>query len=393
MSSTGVRRRHPQIRRFAIAAAAGLCATWMLAVAPPVARAAAVHGAALSIRDLWSQTIADGASPIALSSPNVATLDSGGPAVVVGDRAGNVYAYHLSNGSPVAGWPHGTGGVPVDSPPSVSGSTVYVGVGNSATPHRGGYEAINGNGSQKWFTTVPDAPGSSTPTAVQAGLAVGTLQGRAAVVAGSLGQYEDALDAGSGAPLPGFPWYEADSNFSTPALADLYSNGQTEIVQGGDSTAGIAFGTTYSNGGHIRVLSAGGALDCQYNTNQVVQSSPAVGGFLAGGGVGAVTGTGTYWPGASNTNQVLAVNNQCGLAWAATLDGATTDSPALVDALGNGSLQVAEGTDNGTGGSVYLLNGANGATIWQVPALGRVIGSIVSADLGAGHQDLIVATT
>jgi hypothetical protein len=48
--------------------------------------------------------------------------------------------------------------------------------------------------------------------------------------------------------------------------------------------------------------------------------------------------------------------------WSASLDGNTKSSPALADVLGNGQLQVIEGTDNGSTGSVYALNGANGAT-------------------------------
>ena len=125
-----------------------------------------------------------------------------------------------------------------------------------------------------------------------ASMAVGDLQGGTDVVAGSLGEEEYAMTAGSGGVLNGFPWFQADSNFSTPALADLYGNGQTEIVEGGDSSPGIAYGTQYQNGGHLRVLSptgnAGqpqpnGGLVCQYTTNQTVQSSPAVGDFLGAG--------------------------------------------------------------------------------------------------------------
>ncbi len=181
------------------------------------------------------------------------------------------------------------------------------------------------------------------------------------MTAGSLGQEQDALNASNGAMLAGFPWFEADSNFSTPALADLYSNGSTEIVEGGDSTAGVAFGQTYANGGHLRILSPSGGLDCQYNTNETVQSSPAVGEFFGSSStVGIVFGTGaTYHQ--SDTNKLIAVDSHCNLAWSATLNGNTKSSPALADVLGNGQLQVVEGTDNGTTGSVYALNGANGA--------------------------------
>ncbi len=38
---------------------------------------------------------------------------------VVGDRAGGVYAFHLSNGSSVAGWPAHLG-APLDSTPSAA---------------------------------------------------------------------------------------------------------------------------------------------------------------------------------------------------------------------------------------------------------------------------------
>ena len=45
----------------------------------------------------------------------------------------------------------------------------------------------------------------------------------------------------------------------------------------------------------------------------------------------------------------------------------TYSSPALSDVLGNGSLQVVEGTDQGPGdsGSVWVLNAATGQTIWK----------------------------
>jgi outer membrane protein assembly factor BamB len=76
------------------------------------------------------------------------------------------------------------------------------------------------------------------------------------------------------------------------------------------------------------------------------------------------------------------------------LDGLTTSSPALADLSGNGSLDVVEGTnDLHGGGSVYALSGATGAVLWRQAALGEVVGSVVTADLGAGQQDVIVAGT
>lgn len=365
---------------------------------------------ALTISNSWSVTLNDAGNPIALSSPNVANLD-GQPAVVVGDRAGYVYAYHLVDGSPVAGWPYNAG-APVDSTPSVAPinpgglDSVFVGDGNSGTPTFGGYQAISPNGGDQWFTQEANPPTDPTPhNGVQSSLAIGDLQGGTDVVGGSMGQNQDALNAADGSVLVGFPWFQADSNFTTPAIADVLGNGQNQIIEGGDSSAGLAFGTQYQNGGHLRVLGAwgslfqsqpNGGLVCEYGTDQVVQSSPAVGELAGNSTVAAVFGTGTYWPGASTTNHLLAMNAaNCALLWNAALDGATSSSPALADVLGNGELQVVEGTNNGSGGgSVWVLNGADGSTIWQQPASGEVIGSVVTADLtGSGYQDLLVPTT
>ena len=46
------------------------------------------------------------------------------------------------------------------------------------------------------------------------------------------------MNASNGSVLPGWPFFTADSGFTTPSLADLYGNGQTEVVEGGDSSTG-----------------------------------------------------------------------------------------------------------------------------------------------------------
>ncbi|HZU78316.1 MAG TPA: PQQ-binding-like beta-propeller repeat protein [Acidimicrobiales bacterium] len=358
----------------------------------------------------WSVSLDDAGGPIAESSPIVAQLP-GGPAAVVGDRKGELYAYYLagSAATPVPGWPYYDGGVPIDSTPSVAslsgpGDTVYVGEGNAFDPLQGGYAAISPTGHVQWFATEHNPPTDPYGVnGVQASLAVGNLRGATGVVAGSLGQEEDALDAASGALLPGFPWIEADSNFSTPALADLYRNGVTEIVEGGASTAGLAYERHYSSGGHLRVLSPAGnagkplpnqGQDCEYDTNQEVDSSPAVGEFLGPSqAVGIVVGTGSYYAGASQTNQLLAFNTSCQVLWSDTLAGLTSSSPALADVLGNGQLQVVEGTNNGANGTVYVLDGPTGHVDWQANVPAPVYGSVVTADLFGNGQDVLVPTT
>ena len=369
-------------------------------------------GQGLRFVKVWSWVLPDRGRPVALSSPNVAVL-GGEPVVIVGDRAGYVYAFSLANGQSARGWPASTGGIPVDATPSVaplsSGSpddTVFVGVGDAATPHQGGYEAFNPDGSRRWYIKVKNPVtnlAAKKTSAVRASLAVGDLQGTTDVVAPSVGQEEYAINAATGRTLPGFPWFTSDSGFTTPALADLYGNGRTVIVEGGSQTAGLANWVQYSQGGHLRVIagtgtagtsSPTGGLICEYNANQVVESSPAVGPFLAGAAVGIVVGTGTYFQGAPQTDKLLAFGTHCNLEWQASLDGATSSSPALATVSGNGTFAVLEGTDNGYGGgSVYALAGDTGRVIWRQPVKGEVIGSVVTADLNGSDQVVVVPTT
>jgi hypothetical protein len=377
----------------------------MTASAVPVLSAATAGSALaapaphqLGISMAWQQTLPDAGAPIAEGSPNVATLDSGGKSVVVGDRAGGVYAFHLSNGSAVGGWPVHLG-APIDSTPSVSpdGSGtdfIYVGSGDAINPTAGGYNGITNTGNAFWFRPAADGNGNH---GVQASLAVGSMEGVQAVVAPSLSQDEYALNAGNGGTLPGWPFYTADSGFTTPSLADLYGNGGTEIVQGGDSTAGNAFGVQYNNGGHLRVIGTGGNLICDYDTNQTADSSTAVGNFLGGGGTGIVFGTGTFYAGASDTNKLFASNTNCGIQWRVDLGGSTQSSPAIGDVLGNGSEQVVEGVTTGANsGLVWALNGSSGQALpgWPVSVPGQVIGGVTLADLtGGGYNDVLVPTT
>ena len=346
------------------------------------------------------------------SSPNVAELQ-GNPAVVVGDRAGNVLAYNLANGSIVPGWPFRDGGISIDSSPSVApgGGTVYVGLGTSINPNEGEYVALGQNGSPVWQTTAynPSTDLASRSSGVTASMSVGVLQGQTAVTSGSLGQSQYTLNAATGGVLPGWdPWVSGDSEVSTPAIADLYGSGQNEVIEGIGTTAGNLYGQQYSQGGHIRVIlqtgNAGqqypnGGLVCQFTTDEAVSSSPAVGRFLGGGGIGIVSGTSDYYGNGAYTDSVVALSprngGDCAQAWSDRLDGSTSSGPAVADVLGNGSLQVVEGTwsPNTMAGTVYVMNGANGSIAWSRPLAGGDLGSIATADLsGGGYQDLLVPT-
>ena len=359
---------------------------------------AQASGLTPSLSLMWEQHIADGGSGsyVNNSSPNVAEL-TGGPAVVVGDSSGHVYAYHLATGSVVPGWPKDVG-APVTSTPSVvtaasgtTADTVLVGTGNFASACTGGYQWLYPDGSQ--FLVSASNPSYDTTCAangVQASMSVGTLQGQTATVAGSLGQETYAMNATDRAVLPGFPWFQADTEFGTPVIGHVVGTSANQIVEGGASTAGVGYGQTYTNGGHIRILTASGGLVCEDTTNEAIDSSPAAGPFLAGGATGIVAGTGPTYPSASQRDEVIAVNASCQQVWADKLTGTTGFAgPALADVLGNGQLQVVVTTRKG---GVYALDGATGAVVWHTQLRYQILGSPVTMALGTGHQDVVVAS-
>jgi PQQ enzyme repeat/PQQ-like domain len=403
-------------RRVTLAALALLVGTGvaLFSASHTTQRAGAASAATLG-NPVWTATINDGSGTITASSPTVGdevnpnAANAVQPAVVVGDIAGNVYAYDLASGK--QDWQYPTGG-PVQTTPSVAPTTagsnadsVFVGIGDAATPAPGvpEYQAITPQGTSQWKVTQENPATDPGSSGVQSSLAAGSLQGQTDVTAGSLGQNQYALTASNGATLSGFPWFQADSSFSSPALADVEGNGQTDIVEGYAATTGTAYGFPYQQGGYLRVIAPtgntgqpepNGGLVCQYHSDQTIDSSPAVGEFLGSSAVGIAVGTSDEFAGASGTDDVLALNNQCQQVWSQALNGSTQSSPALAN-LGNGQLDVVEGTvnDNGAGGSVYALNGATGAVLWSTPVSGAVYGGVATADLGEGYQDVIVPTT
>jgi hypothetical protein len=393
------------------------------------------------LQQTWIQDLNDAPCGVAMASPVEASLDPSGSSVEVGDRQGYLYAFHIASNSQVPtsppGWSNGTSpgtigpeqgcnppgltgnpvpsvnGVPVPGYPPIDstasvitsqyGSSMYFGAGNAAAATTGGYYAWGANGSQLWNQVVVNPPTDTQPAVgVQASPSVGFAGGVPFINAGSLGQETYALRANDGAPLTGWPFFSADSVFSTAAVGDLYNTGGQELVAGGASSQGFAYGSHYEDGGHLRIMNSHGGLICAATTNQEIDSSPAVGPILPGGAQGIATGTGYYHPyaGASDTSTVKVYDTQCNLVWSKTLDGLTGDggggSPALADVQGNGQFAVVEGTDQGQGnaGSVWALDGATGTELWKTAVIGRVIGSVTTADLtGQGYQDVIVPTT
>jgi hypothetical protein len=381
----------------------------------------------------WQSELDDAPCGVAQASPALFN-DGGTPAVEIGDRQGDLYAFDLASPGPVGtvapGWNTATGTAvgpgtgcnqptsnvgtvlngnqgyevpgspPIDSTASINpsnGNLLFDG-GNSAEPTDGGYYEYGPGGNEVWNQVVTNPPTDTVPNGgVQASPTIG--DGGAVAEAGSLGQVAYALNTANGFPAAGWPQFDADSNFSTAAAADLYNTGSSNFITGGATSQGFAYGTGYGNGGQLRIYNDHGGLVCAANTTEEVDSSPAVGPILAGGGYGIATGTGSYWgitsghP-VSDDNTVKVYDTKCNQVWSQSLDGYTGGSPALADIQGNGRLAVIEGTVKSDGsGTVSALDAATGQAIWNAPALGAVYGSVTTADFGEGYQDVIVPGT
>ena len=416
------------MKRWAIAGVgAVLCAT-AIPVAEASSSAATSHASLGQISATWQSDLQgyDLDNPIGQSSPTIAningTADKPTPAIVVGDRTGRLYASDLSTGRTRVLF---SSSVPIDAPPSAASltgtgfDTVFFGRGNrgvacqAADGTWGGYTAVNADASVLWKRRVNNPVGDTlcAHNGVGSGMTLYYDNGILDTVGMSLGQSEYAMNATTGAVLPGWnPWFQGDSGVSTPAVARL--NGPSKsvsIIEGGDSTGGLAYGAVYQNGGHVRVIRTTGnkgvlgegglkcAFDTYANGGQIVESSPAVGPFLANGATGIVSGQGYFSPFPGSPNMVYALNTSCQVVWSHQLDQETS-SPILADITGTGRLDVIIATQAvSTGGSVesgsvYAFNGATGKKLWRVDT-GSVLGSPVAADLtGSGSADILVET-
>jgi len=340
------------------------------------------------------------------SSPVVAAL--GAPSVVVGAQDSKLYAYRLSDGSTVGGWPATTSNA-INSSPSAAdvigagSDQVFTGSGTAEGGQcsGGGVYSFDAVGRARWHTTGSDPDCTTGREAFQSSPVIGDINGDgvAKVTLGALGLNAWSFSAPSGTLTPGWPYYTNDTVFSTPALADVTGQGVPAVIMGGDSSPGP--GPRDHRGGLVRAVSGDGHTLWEFLTNEIVRSSPAVGDITGNGHPSIVFGTGDYWVnqpgGASDATKVFALDTGGHQRWAKDLGAITMGSPALADVGGTGVADVVIGTAGGASpGRVWVLDG-NGTPLpnWagHDSGGGVVIGGITTADLtGTGAQDLLVPT-
>jgi hypothetical protein len=380
-------------------------------VLPGPAKAGTVSAAAVSPVLRWTRTFSCAGAPSNLcgfdqSSPVPVNFD-GRPAVAVGSQDGHVYVVHQADGSDVPGWPVYTGH-PVESSPSVATTdstgqpTLFTGTGQAGT-NAGAMQSYTRSGGQRFNFLPSDA--DSGNLAVTSTMAIGDITGGGVpdVTAGALGLHMFSLNQGGGL-LPGWPYYTDDTVFSSPALADVNGDGVPDIIIGGDSAPG---GPIPWQGGVLRAVNGHGGTIWQDAFNDTVESSPTVGDVGLGrpqifvGGGDYYTRTLHAWQSDSTKLNQVDPNGSIYRRW--DLGAFTKASPTLADVLGNGQLDVVEGTWGGQGaaylpnpgaaGEVWVLDPRTGGVIFggHVAGVDNVLGQITTADLnGDGAQDLLI---
>ncbi|MEM8706716.1 MAG: FG-GAP-like repeat-containing protein, partial [Actinomycetota bacterium] len=420
----------------ALASVAGLALAASTLSATPVGAAEAFSG-----DPLWNQQweILDGWNRS--SSPVIADIDGvAGNEVVFGTQDGFLRAYN-GDGSrkwtaaAVPGIPAGCNGQStasaIDSSPTVADLNkdgipeVIVGVGSTWAPNQNGSViAFDGrDGDILWQTD--DARDTSNIWTGSRALdgwceatyvtpAIGDVDGDGYddVVYGSWDFMIWAVDR-FGEPLPGFPFNNDDTIWSSPALFDIDGDGRQEIFIGGDSSPGGIFDHT---GGVMRALDWSGntVIELWNRTpNESVQGSPAIGDINNDGRPEVIVTTGEYWhvtcnagspdcsPGyATDHSKVLAYHLDDGSTvpgWPVDTGDTITASPALGDLDGDGDLEVVVGSWDDR---VYAWR-PDGSVLWSTPttmghpAIGAsdMLGHPIIADLdGDGDQDVAVGS-
>lgn len=171
----------------------------------------------------------------------------------------------------------------------------------------------------------------------------------------------------------GHGFYNEDTIWSSPALADVTGDGRLEIIIGADVSPGNVHGDP--GGGYLYILDADGNTLAREWMEQAIFSSPAVADLDQDGRYEFVVGTGTYWenkgyfvsafdydPVPSDPTQRLV------LTWRMATAGRVFASPAIADLNKDGWLDVAITVpmgENGSDGSLlYAWRGSDGSPLF-----------------------------
>ncbi len=300
---------------------------------------------------------------VAQSSPTVATYD-GRTIVTVGAENGDVYVADAATGKELPGWPQRMAAPPgasvaIESSPAVAWldgpdapPSIVVGSGSTWVPDSvGEVEAFRLDGARRWVFRVGAAP--HTAIGVISSPAIGDItgSGRPDVVFGSWNHDIYALDS-AGKVLPGFPYDNADTIWSSPALYHLPGHKGEDIFLGSDASGRVftdAAGRQRCVGGFVgdyRYVDHTVRRAWFHCENQSIWSSPAIGVIGSSTRPVVVVGTSFYYqPFPSDTDKVFAFYADSGApvpGWPVSTRGPTLGSPAIGVVNSSGQPAVVE---------------------------------------------------
>jgi hypothetical protein len=284
--------------------------------------------------------------------------------IVVGGSDGKVYAYRgtgaklweYDTGNAAIEGKAAIGDIDGDG-----WNEVLIGVGSTFTPNApGGVYAFTHDGGLHWFYASRDFDHDGIPDAVRSSPALadvdGNDNGRLEIVYGGYDGYIRVLnDDGS------MLWesFVRDSIWCSPAIGDVDHDGRLEIAIGVDSHWEPAYGT--QDGGMLYVLNGenGSVLPgFPKQTDEVIWSSPALADLNSDGWLDIVVGTGNCWsdpvcaPGGRTHPTTKALygwdhNGNPLPGWPVQLSDYAFASPALGDLDEDGDLEVVVNTNDG----------------------------------------------
>ena len=154
---------------------------------------------------------------------------------------------------------------------------------------------------------------------------------------------------GSHKELPGFPVFLQDTAWSSPAVADIDGDGWPEIAFGYDC-AGVAGQNCHpTRGGYIGVLRHNGKWQKGYPKfqKQVVWSSPAIVDLMGNGKKEVVVGSGAMPDAHGRTVSVLSATGHYLPGFPAKQSEEVTSSPSIGDVDGDGKKDIVYTTNDG----------------------------------------------